>query len=391
MQKRIYYTIMFASRLLSTFRSFRNVRQLHTSRNIVAESSVTVNVGGTTTDIIPSTHETRERFADYNNDGPIAVIGYGSQGRAQALNLRDGGHDVILGLRYNGTSWNKALDDGWRENSIMPVELAVTESSRVHLLIPDFALIDEWQPIMDNMSIGSCDQICVSHGFGFAYHDLTNITAPPYMDVFMVAPKCSGNKVRESFVNGKLANASYAVYHDASGIAKERCIAAGLAVGCTNLFETTFTDEVVSDLTGERLVLMGTIRAIMEAQYEILREHGHSPMESYNETLAEAEHLYQMMWEKGMDWLYKNCSTTAQTGALEWSEKLKPNIKVMFEECYQSVLSKTEAQKAIQASTDPEYRKNLDQQLDDMADHELWRVNREMIKLNEDLRESKSE
>lgn len=316
---------------------------------------------------------------DYLNTVNIAVLGYGSQGRAQALNMHDDGMDVTVGVR-KGASWDRAVEDGWISgHNLFEIDEAAHRSGRIHYLLHDLEQKNCWEQVRSNLHPD--DQLCFSHGFGVKYLGLDNVGREEGVDVFMVAPKCSGNMLRENYMNGVPTNASYAIFYDWSGLARDRCVAAGLSMGCSNLFPTTFTEEVLSDLTGERLVLMGTIRAAMEAQYEVLIENGHSPLEAWNETVVEAEHLYKMMWDKGMDWLYHNCSTTAQTGALEWSENLKPSLKKKFVECYDSVASGKEAEKAIKVGEDPEYRKKLDDQLKEMAQHPLWTTHRKMTQM----------
>ena len=171
----------------------------------------------------------------------------------------------------------------------------------------------------------------------------------------MVAPKGPGIFVRRNFLEGKHVNASWAVHQDSTGNAEETCLALGFGIGCNNLFETTFKKEVYSDLVGERSVLMGMMQGAFLAQYDVLREKGHSPAEAYNETVEEAlQTLYPLIAENGMAWMYSNCSTTAQRGALDWAPEYYNAIKPVIERCYESVESGNEADLAVNANSNPE-------------------------------------
>ena len=151
------------------------------------------------------------------------------------------------------------------------------------------------------------------------------------MDVILVAPKGSGTSVRRNFLSGAGINSSYAVFQDATGHAKERCLALGIAIGSGYLFPTTFQKEVYSDLTGERGILMGALAGVMEAQYDMLRAHGHSPSEAFNETVEElTQSLIRLVDENGMDWMFSNCSSTAQRGALDWMPRFKKATLPVF-------------------------------------------------------------
>ena len=149
----------------------------------------------------------------------------------------------------------------------------------------------------------------------------------------MVAPKGSGTSLRRNFLSGEGINASFAVFQDATGHAYDRCVALGIGIGAGYFFPTTFEKEVYSDLVGERGVLMGALAGIMEAQYDTLRKHGHSPSEAFNETVEElTESLIRLVAENGMDWMYANCSATAQRGALDWKPKFKKAVMPVFKE-----------------------------------------------------------
>ena len=191
----------------------------------------------------------------------------------------------------------------------------------------------------------------------------------------MVAPKGSGTSLRTMFREGRGVNSSYAVYQDASGKAEEKTLALGIGIGSGYLFKTTFQREATSDLTGERGSLMGAIEGLFEAQYEVLREHGHSPSEAFNETIEElTQSLMPLFGEKGMDWMYANCSTTAQRGALDWAPRFREAIKPVMEWLYLSVKTGKEAQISIDSNSKPDYREKLNAELKAMRESEMWRT-----------------
>jgi ketol-acid reductoisomerase len=214
-----------------------------------------------------------------------------------------------------------------------------------------------------------------SHGFGITFKEQTGIVPSADVDVILAAPKGSGTSVRRLFLQGKGINASYAVFQDATGKAKTKAIALGIGVGAGYLFETDFKKEVYSDLTGERGTLMGAIAGIFEAQYEVLRSKGHSPSEAFNETVEElTQSLMPLVAENGMDWMYANCSTTAQRGALDWKKKFKAATLPVFKELYESVASGAEAKRTIETCSKPDYREKLAEELKEVRESELWQA-----------------
>jgi ketol-acid reductoisomerase len=191
----------------------------------------------------------------------------------------------------------------------------------------------------------------------------------------MVAPKGSGTNVRRNFLDGSGINSSYAVFQDYTGRAEERTKALGIAIGSGYLFPTTFENEVYSDLTGERGVLMGCLAGVMEAQYNILRKHGHSPSEAFNETVEElTQSLIRLVGENGMDWMFSNCSTTAQRGALDWAPKFRDAVVPVFETLYDRVKSGKETQRVLEANSAPDYLEKLRKELDTIKNSEMWRA-----------------
>lgn len=307
-------------------------------------------------------------------DDVIAVIGYGVQGPAQALNMRDNGFNVIVGQRKGGSSWAKAVEDGWIEGkTLFEIDEAAKRGTIICYLLSDAGQISSWPVIEKNLTKGKA--LYFSHGFGITFKDKTGIIPSKDIDVILVAPKGSGRTVRKHFVAGKGINSSYAIFQDATGKAKERVMAMGIGVGSGYLFETTFENEVYSDLTGERGVLMGAIAGLMEAQYNLLRKRGHSPSEAFNETVEEAtQSLYPLIGENGMDWMFANCSTTAQRGALDWKGKFRKATEPVFEELYDSVKSGHEADLTITANSDKDYKKKLKVELDEIHNSEMWKT-----------------
>ena len=310
----------------------------------------------------------------------IAVLGYGVQGPGQSLNLRDNGFNVIVGQRP-GKTYDKAVADGWVPGeTLFSIEEAARRGTIVMCLLSDAAVLSVWPTIKAGLKSG--DALYFSHGFAITWPDRTGVVPPADVDVIMVAPKGSGATVRSLYLEGRGINASYAVEHDATGRALERTLALGIGIGSGYLFETTFHREAISDLTGERGALMGAIQGLFAAQYEVLREHGHTPSEAFNETVEElTQSLMPLIAAKGMDWMYANCSTTAQRGALDWKDPFHDAIKPVMERLYESVRSGHEAQISIDSNSKPDYREHLNEELRQMRESELWRTAETVRKL----------
>jgi ketol-acid reductoisomerase len=304
----------------------------------------------------------------------IAIVGYGVQGPGQALNLRDSGFNVIVGQRKNSPSWDKAVAQGWKPNeTLFEIDEACKRATYIQFLLSDAGQIYGWNAVKPHLTKGKT--LGFSHGFGITFSDQTGIYPPKDIDVVLVAPKGSGTSLRRLFLQSKGLNSSYAIYQNATGKALERVLAYGVGIGTGYLFETDFKREVYSDLTGERGILMGAIAGLFEAQYNVLRNHGHTPSEAFNETVEElTQSLMPLVAENGMDWMYSNCSTTAQRGALDWRHKFRDNNVPLFEELYQSVKSGKEAQIAITSGQRTDYREQLAKELAELRESELWRT-----------------
>ena len=303
----------------------------------------------------------------------IAIIGYGVQGPAQGLNLRDNGFNVIVGQRSPSPSWDKALEDGWKKGkNLFSIEEAAEKGTIIAYLLSDAGQVALWPTIKKYLSSGKA--LYFSHGFAVTFKDQTKLIPPKDIDVILVAPKGAGRSVRKSYLEGRGINSSFAVFQDATGYARDRVLAMGIGVGSGFLFETTFKKEVYSDLTGERGVLMGAIAGIMEAQYYELRRRGHSPSEAFNETVEEAtQSLIPLIGEKGMDWMYFNCSTTAQRGALDWKNKFRKAVEPVFRNLYDRVKNGVETKRVLKVNSNPNYKKMLQKELDEIKNSEMWR------------------
>ncbi|WP_018619322.1 ketol-acid reductoisomerase [Spirosoma luteum] len=333
----------------------------------------TINFGGVEEQVVTREEFPLEKAREVLANEVIAVIGYGVQGPGQSLNMRDNGFSVIVGQR-KGKTYDKAVADGWVPGeTLFEIEEALEKGTIICFLLSDAAQIELWPTVKAALKPGK--SLYFSHGFGVTYKEKTGIIPPADVDVFLVAPKGSGTSLRRLFVEGKGLNSSFAVYQDASGNARTKAIAMGIGVGSGYLFETNFYNEVTSDLTGERGTLMGAIQGIFAAQYEVLRANGHSPSEAFNETVEElTQSLMPLVAENGMDWMYANCSTTAQRGALDWWKPFRDATKPVFEQLYNSVKSQEQAEISITRNSQPDYREKLEVELAELRESEMWQA-----------------
>ncbi|MBR3518987.1 MAG: ketol-acid reductoisomerase [Paludibacteraceae bacterium] len=339
-----------------------------------------MNFGGVIENVVTRDEFPLEKAREVLKNETIAVIGYGVQGPGQSMNLRDNGFNVIVGQRP-GKTFDKAVADGWVPGeTLFGIEEACKKATIIQLLLSDAAQIECWPMVKKYLTPGKT--LYFSHGFAITWNDRTGIIPPKDVDVIMIAPKGSGTSLRRLFVQGRGLNSSYAIYQDASGKAWEKVIALGIGVGSGYLFETTFEKEATSDLTGERGSLMGAIQGLLSAQYEVLRENGHSPSEAFNETVEElTQSLGPLFAENGMDWMFANCSTTAQRGALDWMGPFHDAIKPVMQKLYKSVITGQEAQISIDSNSKPDYRANLEKELAALHDSEMWRAGEVVRKL----------
>jgi ketol-acid reductoisomerase len=334
-----------------------------------------IDFGGTQEEVVTRDEFPVEKAREVLKGETIAIIGYGVQGPAQALNMKDNGLNVIIGQasRFK-RDWDRAVADGWVPGkTLFEIEEAARRGTVIQMLVSDAAQKAIWPSVEKCLNPG--DALYFSHGFSIVYKDQTGVIPPGNVDVILVAPKGSGTSVRRNFLSGAGINSSFAVAQDYTGRARDRCIAIGIGVGSGYLFPTTFENEVYSDLTGERGVLMGALAGVMEAQYQVLRENGHSPSEAFNETVEElTQSLIRLVDENGMDWMYANCSATAQRGALDWKPRFKAAVLPVFHELYERVRSGAETRRVIEVCGAADYQEKLTAELNEMGNSEMWRA-----------------
>jgi ketol-acid reductoisomerase len=341
-----------------------------------------INFGGVVEDVVTREEFPLSKAREVLKNEIVAVIGYGVQGPAQSLNMRDNGINVIIGQAPEfKADWDKAIKDGWVPGkTLFSIEEAATKGTIIQYLVSDAAQRTIWPILKPCLTKGKA--LYFSHGFSITYKDHTGVVPPKDIDVILVAPKGSGTSVRRNFLAGAGINSSYAVFQDATGKAEERTIALGIAVGSGYLFPTTFEQEVFSDLTGERGVLMGALAGVMDAQYNVLRENGHSPSEAFNETVEElTQSLIRLVDENGMDWMYSNCSATAQRGALDWRPKFRDAVAPVFKELYRRVKTGEECVRVLESTGGPDYKAKLEIELKELRESELWRTGEQVRKL----------
>ena len=339
-----------------------------------------MNFGGVVEEVMTREEFPLEKAREILKNETIAVLGYGVQGPGQACNLRDNGFNVIVGQRP-GKTYEKAVADGWKPGeTLFSLEEAAQRGTIVCMLLSDAAQMQLWPTIKPHLTAGKT--LYFSHGFAITWSDRSGVVPPADIDVIMVAPKGSGTSLRTMFLEGRGLNSSYAVHQDASGHALEKVLAFGIGIGSGYLFETSFQREAVSDLTGERGSLMGAIQGLFLAQYEVLRENGHTPSEAFNETVEElTQSLMPLVSKRGMDWMYANCSTTAQRGALDWMTPFHDAIKPVCQKLYHSVATGEEAQRSIDSNSQPDYRLHLEEELRSLRESEMWRTGETVRKL----------
>jgi ketol-acid reductoisomerase len=334
-----------------------------------------IDFGGVVEEVVMRAEFPLEKAQQILENETVAVLGYGVQGPAQSLNMRDNGINVIVGqTREHKSNWDKAVGDGWVPGiTLFPIEEAAKRGTIIQYLVSDAAQMMVWPQVKANLQTG--DALYFSHGFSIVYKNQTGVIPPADVDVILVAPKGSGTSVRRNFLAGSGINASFAVHQDYTGRATERTLALGIAIGAGYLFPTTFQNEVYSDLTGERGILIGALSGVMEAQYNVLRKNGHSPSEAFNETVEElTQSLIRLVGENGMDFMYANCSTTAQRGALDWHPRFREAVEPVFEDLYSRVVEGNETEVVLKANSAPDYQSKLDVELKTMRDSEMWRA-----------------
>ncbi|MBN1118459.1 MAG: ketol-acid reductoisomerase [Bacteroidales bacterium] len=341
-----------------------------------------INFGGVVENVVTRDEFPLSKAREVLKDETIVIIGYGVQGPAQALNLKDNGFKVIIGQAPEfKADWDKAVKDGFVPGeTLFPVEEAAQKGTIIQYLVSDAAQRALWPKL--KLCLKEGDALYFSHGFSVTYKDHTGVIPPANVDVILVAPKGSGTSVRRNFLAGAGINSSYAIFQDYTGKAEQRTLALGIGIGSGYLFPTTFEAEVYSDLTGERGVLMGALAGIMDAQYKVLRDNGHSPSEAFNETVEElTQSLIRLVDENGMDWMYANCSATAQRGALDWRPKFRDAVLPVFKDLYNKVKSGAECKRVLESTGKPDYKEDLEKELKELRESELWMAGAAVRKL----------
>ncbi len=341
-----------------------------------------INFGGVEETVVTRSEFPLSKAQEVLKNEVVAVIGYGVQGPAQSLNMKDNGIHVIIGQSPDfKADWDRAVADGWVPGkTLFPIEEAAKKGTIIQYLVSDAAQRAVWPVLKKCLDEGNA--LYFSHGFSITYKEHTGVIPPANVDVILCAPKGSGTSVRRNFLAGAGINSSFAVFQDYTGRAEERTLALGIAIGSGYLFPTTFENEVYSDLTGERGVLMGALAGIMDAQYQVLRQNGHSPSEAFNETVEElTQSLIRLVDENGMDWMYANCSATAQRGALDWRPKFKEATLPVFKDLYERVKSGAECKRVLESTGTANYKEQLGKELKELRDSEIWSTGIQVRKL----------
>ncbi len=308
-------------------------------------------------------------------DKTIAVLGFGIQGRAQSLNLRDSGMRVILGLRKGGKSWEEASREGFE---VFEVGDAVRRADVIMVLLPDMAQPEVWErDIAPHLRAGTV--VDFAHGFNVHFG---LIRPPPTVDVVMVAPKGPGRAVRDMYVSGRGVPALVAVYQDASGRALEHALAIAKGIGATRAgaILTTFAEETETDLIGEQTVLVGGLMELIKKGFETLVELGYQPEVAYFEVLHEAKLIMDLIWERGIVGMLEGVSDTAKYGGLTVGPKvIGDDVKKRMVEAAVRVRSGEFAKEWVE-----EYRRGaptLKRLMDEMRSHGIESVGAEMRRL----------
>jgi len=305
----------------------------------------------------------------------IAVIGYGSQGRAQALNLRDSGFKVILGLKKGGRSWSLASSEGFQ---VYEIPEAVEKGDIILFLIPDTEQPQVYeQQIKPKLHEGK--SLCFAHGFNIHFGV---IKPPKEIDVFMIAPKSPGAKVREAYLQGKGVPALVAVHNDYSGKALQKALAIAKGIGCARagVIETTFKEETETDLIGEQCVLVGGLMELIKKGFEILVEEGYQPEVAYFEVCNEAKLIMDLIYAGGLIGMLRGVSDTAKYGGLTVGPKvIDEKVKENMREAAKRVKDGSFAKEWIEECASG--KKRLMELMKAIESHKLEVVGKEMRKL----------
>lgn len=308
-------------------------------------------------------------------DKTVAVIGYGSQGRAQAKNMRDSGVNVILGLRPSGASWTEASQEGFQ---VYTISEAAKRADIVHMLIPDLE-----QPVVYRNQIAPYmaegKALCFSHGFNIHFKQ---INPPPYIDVIMVAPKAPGPRLRETYLEGFGVPALVAVHQNPSGKAMDIALAIAKSLGCTRagVLETTFKEETETDLVGEQAVLVGGLMELIKKGFEVLVEAGYQPELAYFEVCNEAKLIMDLIYQKGFVGMLKAVSDTAKYGGLTVGPKvIDEHVKENMRKVVAAVQNGEFAREWINKSESA--KELLDSLMKELENHQIEKVGKFIRKM----------
>ncbi len=308
-------------------------------------------------------------------DKTICVLGYGSQGRHQALNMKDSGLNVIIGLRKGSKSWEKAKEDGFE---VYEVAEASKISDFIIFLIPDVEQPNvynkEVAPYMKNGKI-----LGFSHGFNIHFG---LIKPPETVDVIMVAPKSPGVRVREEYLKGSGVPALVAVYQDASGRAWDEVFAWAKAIGSTRIgvIKTTFKEETETDLFGEQCVLVGGLMELIKKAFEVLIENGYQPELAYFEVLNEAKLIMDLIYQGGLENMLKGVSDTAKYGGLVYGPKvIDDHVKSNMYKILENITSKRFTEEWM-GNPEESYKK-LNELMNKIKEHPIEKTGKELRKL----------
>ena len=326
-----------------------------------------------------------ERASETLKEDVISVLGYGSQGPGQAMNLRDNGFNVIVGQRKDSPTWQKAIDDGWIPGeTLFSLEEAAKKGTIISYLLSDAAQPLIWPRIKKYVDGKT---LYVSHGFPIHFSELTKIVPSPNTDVVMVAPKGAGLSVRRNFLNGSGINASYAVYQDASGQALEKAKSMGIGIGAGYLFPTTCEREVVSDHVGERAILLGELWALAESSYISLRNNEKlSPEDAF---VQSSEQLTQVILpsigKNGAEDIYRQAQAKGELQTvLKYQEDIRNGVLPLMEDLYQSCASGKEAEIALESNIKQNYRDDLNKELSAIDNSEIWSIGKKIRDITDD-------
>lgn len=309
---------------------------------------------------------------DHLKGKTVAVIGYGSQGHAHALNLKESGVDVVVGLRKQSSSWSDAAQEGL---NVMETAEAAKAGDIVMVLIPDQHQGEVYrESIAPNLEPGNA--LMFAHGFNIHFGQ---IVPPEGVDVFMVAPKGPGHLVRRVFTEGSGVPCLFAVYRDASGSAKETALAYAKAIGGTRagVLETTFKEETETDLFGEQAVLCGGASELVKAGFEVLVEAGYQPEIAYFECLHELKLIVDLMYEGGIERMYYSVSDTAEYGGLSRGTRVvDADTKKRMQKILEEVQSGDFADEWMKENSDG--LPNLNGMRENLGDHKIEKVGKEL-------------